>query len=66
MSSEIVREALRDWQHKRGLHGEHLKRQEWPDAIPLGAASLDHLGNSHAHEQGGRRLSNIQKSTGKG
>jgi antitoxin ParD1/3/4 len=43
-SSEIVREALRDWQWKRELRGEELKRMRelWNEGKSSGpAATLD-------------------------
>jgi len=45
-TSEIVREALRDWQRKRELHGEDVQRlqQLWADGKQSGPAAPADLG----------------------
>lgn len=45
-TSEIVREALRDWQRKRELHGEDVQRlrQLWIEGKQSGPATAAELG----------------------
>ena len=45
-TSEIVREALRDWQRKRELHGEDVERlrQLWAEGKKSGPARSAELG----------------------
>ena len=45
-TSEIVREALRDWQRKRELHGEDVQRlrQLWAEGKQSGPAVASDLG----------------------
>lgn len=45
-TSEIVREALRDWQRKRELHGEDVQRlrQLWAEGKQSGPAVAADLG----------------------
>ncbi len=45
-TSEIVREALRDWQRKRELHGEDIQRlrQLWAEGKQSGPAAPADLG----------------------
>lgn len=45
-TSEIVREALRDWQRKRELHGEDVERlrQLWAEGKQSGPATAADLG----------------------
>jgi antitoxin ParD1/3/4 len=55
-TSEIIREALRDWQFKRELRGEDLKRlrQLWADGKASGPARKLDLGKTR--EQARQRL----------
>jgi antitoxin ParD1/3/4 len=55
-TSEIIREALRDWQFKRELRGEDLKRLRglWAEGKASGPAQQLDLGE--AREQARRRL----------
>jgi antitoxin ParD1/3/4 len=58
-TSEIVREALRDWQFKRGLRSEDIKRlrQLWDEGKASGhAKSLDF---ARTREEARRRLKKI-------
>lgn len=45
-TSEIVREALRDWQRKRELHGQDVQRlrQLWAEGKQSGPAAAADLG----------------------
>lgn len=45
-TSEIIREALRDWQRKRELHGEDVQRlrQLWSEGKQSGSAVAADLG----------------------
>ncbi len=45
-TSEIVREAIRDWQRKRELHGEDVQRlrQLWAEGKQSGPAAPAELG----------------------
>lgn len=47
-TSEIVREALRDWQRKRELHGEDVQRlrQLWAEGKQSGPAAPADLGKA--------------------
>lgn len=63
-TSEIVREAIRDWQFKREMHQEDIRRlrKAWDDgkasgpAVPLGFAEL--------RKEGRRRLKAASRSEG--
>ena len=56
-TSEIVREALRDWQRKRELHGEDVQRlrQLWAEGKQSGPAAPADLGK--VRQQARQRLS---------
>lgn len=56
-TSEIVREALRDWQHKRELHGKDVERlrQLWAEGKKSGPATRADLGK--ARQEARQRLS---------
>ena len=56
-TSEIVREALRDWQRKRELHGEDVQRlrQLWAEGKQSGPAAPANLGK--VRQEARQRLS---------
>ena len=56
-TSEIVREALRDWQRKRELHGEDVERlrQLWAEGKKRGPATRADLGK--VRQEARQRLS---------
>ena len=58
-TSEIVREALRDWQFKRGLRGEDIKRlrQLWDEGKASGHAKP--LDFARTREEARRRLKKV-------
>jgi len=61
-TSEIVREALRDWQWKRELRGEDVKRlqQLWAEGKESGSAiSLD---LAHVRREARKRLKAAQQN----
>jgi antitoxin ParD1/3/4 len=65
-TSEIVREAIRDWQTKREVRQEDLKRlrQLWDEGIASGPAeALDITELKHIAR---KRLATLRKSSGKG
>jgi antitoxin ParD1/3/4 len=55
-TSEIVREALREWQHQRALRGEELNRLRalWNEGKASGAAK--ELDSHQTREEARRRL----------
>ena len=61
-TSEIVREALRDWQRKRELHGEDVQRlrQLWAEGKQSGPAASADLGK--VRQQAQQRLSKAASS----
>lgn len=60
-TSEIVREALREWQRQRELHGEELRRLRtlWQEGKASGAAT--ELDSKQVREEGRRRLGKAAK-----
>ena len=65
-TSEIVREAIRDWQLKRKLQQEDLKRlrQLWDEGLASGpAAPLDF---NDLRREGRRRLAAARKASSRG
>jgi antitoxin ParD1/3/4 len=62
-TSEIVREALREWQHQRELRGEELKRLRalWQEGKASGAAT--ELNPEQTLEEARRRLQQAAKQT---
>ncbi len=60
-TSEIVREALREWQRQRELRGEELQRLRslWQEGKASGAAK--ELDSKQTREEGRRRLGKAAK-----
>lgn len=66
-TSEIVREALRDWQRKRELHGEDVQRlrQLWAEGKQSGPAVVADLGEvrqkaqQHLEKVASRQLAHV-------
>ncbi len=60
-TSEIVREAIRDWQFKRSLRQEDLSRlrQLWDEGKASGTAAPADF--DHARREAKERLSNLSK-----
>jgi antitoxin ParD1/3/4 len=60
-TSEIMREALREWQRRRELRGEELSRLRalWQEGKASGAA--EEIDPNHIHEEARRRLHKAAK-----
>jgi antitoxin ParD1/3/4 len=65
-TSEIVREAVRDWQLKRELRQEDIKRlrQRWDDGIASGSAG--ELDMKKLRDEARGRLEGAKKASGDG
>jgi antitoxin ParD1/3/4 len=65
-TSEIVREALRDWQLKQGVREENIRRlrQRWDEGKASGPAQP--LDFAKLRREARKRLKAIQKTTGNG
>jgi len=65
-TSEIVREAIRDWQFKRELRQEEIKRlrQLWDEGIASGPATA--VDFDAVRREGRRRLAVARKAAGHG
>jgi antitoxin ParD1/3/4 len=63
-TSEIMHEALRDWQLKRELHQEDIKRlrQMWDAGVASGSAG--ELGMKKLREDARARLESAKKAAG--
>ena len=63
-TSEIVREALRDWQLKRELRGEDIKRlrQKWDEGVSSGSAGK--LDMKKLRKEARQRLEGARKASG--
>ena len=63
-TSEIVREAVRDWQLKRELRQEDIKRlrQMWDDGITSGSAG--ELDMKKLRQEARERLEGMKKASG--
>lgn len=65
-TSEIVREAVRDWQLKRELRQEDIRRlrQMWDDGIASGSAG--ELDMKKLRDEARMRLEGAKKASGNG
>ena len=65
-TSEIVREAIRDWQFKRELRQEDIKRlrQLWDEGLASGPATP--VDFDEVRREGRRRLAAARKARGHG
>jgi antitoxin ParD1/3/4 len=63
-TSEIVREAVRDWQLKRELRQEDIRRlrQMWDDGIASGSAG--ELDMKKLRKEARERLERVRKASG--
>ncbi|MGJ4950270.1 ribbon-helix-helix domain-containing protein [Bradyrhizobium sp. HKCCYLS20291] len=63
-TSEIVREAVRDWQLKRQLRQEDIRRlrQAWDEGIASGSAGKVDM--KHLRKQARERLKGAKKASG--
>ncbi|MGX9430632.1 MULTISPECIES: ribbon-helix-helix domain-containing protein [Bradyrhizobium] len=63
-TSEIVREAVRDWQLKRELRQEDIRRlrQMWDDGVASGSAG--ELDMKKPREEARKRLESVKKASG--
>jgi antitoxin ParD1/3/4 len=63
-TSEIVREAVRDWQLKRELHQEDIKRlrQMWDEGVASGSAGKQNM--KKLRKEARERLEGVKKALG--